>query len=89
MESEMNDHPDATATRRRTGTERAEMEFTPAHPLALVDAVARSLAKSDGRFIGAVEWVGEAGDVYRDKAFAALDTIRRFEAGNGTGGVSP
>jgi hypothetical protein len=50
-------------------------------------AVARCLAKQTDTFISASAWAGPLGDHYRTKAEEILETIRKVEAGNYSGGL--
>lgn len=54
---------------------------------SLEDAVARYLAKADGQFISAEDWVGDK--VYMERALGVLDTITKYEAGHHSGGLPP
>lgn len=56
---------------------------------ALIDAIARTLAKCDGRFVSYSEWVGEVGELYREKAVAVISTLIRWESGICSGGLVP
>jgi hypothetical protein len=52
-----------------------------------IDAVARSLAFQDDRFIAAEQWAGRTGMLYRLKAVKILETIERYDAGQQSGGL--
>lgn len=54
---------------------------------ARVDAVARCLAKIDGKFVGASQWAGDRGAAYHDAAERVLDTVDRFDSGVQSGGL--
>lgn len=54
-----------------------------------IEAVARSLAKSDEQHVSAAEWASEVGNRYRRVAFEALLTFQKVKAGNNTGGLPP
>lgn len=54
-----------------------------------IDAVARSLAFQDDKFIAAAQWAGQTGVQYRLKALKVLETIERYDAGQQSGGLAP
>jgi hypothetical protein len=53
----------------------------------LIDAVARSLAKMDEKFVSAADWGGNIGDNYRVKAMAVLLVVENYNNGIRSGGL--
>lgn len=64
-----------------------KMNLMPQHSPQKIDAVARCLAKLDGKHVGAADWADAAGSMYRERAGAVLETIDRFDSGIRSGGL--
>jgi hypothetical protein len=54
---------------------------------ALIDAVARCMAKDDGKLVSATEWAGAVGSDYRRRAGSVIHTISNYQAGIRSGGL--
>jgi hypothetical protein len=61
---------------------------TAANPFR-VEAVARCLAKLDGKHVSSTEWRGEVGASYRRKAVEVIATLERYDEGLRSGGMPP